>query len=227
MAFDPFGDLATQGYLRNVAGEHDPERVKRLEHRSFAANVLPALDNLEGVRQLRYEHVLDTHRTLFGSVYPWAGKDRGQLAPDLAIGKAGRYDLFAHPGDVRRAVEYGLDMARDPASMRSRPGEVFGTLAYAHPFLEGNGRTLMTVHADLARRAGFHIDWPAISKAEFLPALTEELRKPGTALDRLLAPHVVQGAMPRSSTAAQLEANPGLNPTGRPSGPSPSPSPGP
>jgi hypothetical protein len=61
MAFDPFGDYATRGYLRNVAGELDPERVKRLEHRSFSANVLTALVNLQGVRQLRYEDVLDTH----------------------------------------------------------------------------------------------------------------------------------------------------------------------
>ena len=29
MAFDPFGDHATRGYLRDVAGELDPERVKR------------------------------------------------------------------------------------------------------------------------------------------------------------------------------------------------------
>jgi cell filamentation protein len=129
MAFDPFGDHATRGYLRNAAGELDPERVKRLEHRSFSANFLTALENLQGVRQLRHEDVLDTHRTLFGAVYPWAGRDRAQLAPDLAIGKAGHYDMFAHPGDVRRAVEYGLEMGRDPASMRSRPGEVFGTLA--------------------------------------------------------------------------------------------------
>jgi cell filamentation protein len=74
MPFDPFADHATRGYLRNVAGELDPERVKRLEHRSFSANVLTALENPQGVRQLRYEDVLDTHRTLFGAVYPWAGQ---------------------------------------------------------------------------------------------------------------------------------------------------------
>jgi cell filamentation protein len=45
MAFDPFGDHTTRGCLRNVAGELDPERVKRLEHRSFAANVAAALEN--------------------------------------------------------------------------------------------------------------------------------------------------------------------------------------
>jgi cell filamentation protein len=221
MVFDPFGDHATRGYLRNVAGELDPERVKRLEHRSFSANVLTALQNLQGVRQMRYEDVLDTHRTLFGAVYPWAGQDRAQLAPDLAVGKAGRYDIFAHPGDVRRAVEYGLEMGRDAASMRSRPGEVFGTLAYGHPFLDGNGRSLMTVHADLGRRAGFHIAWQDIGKVEFLSSLTEELSKPAGQLDRLLAPHIVAGPLPLRDTAARLSANPGLNPTDRPFGPSP------
>jgi hypothetical protein len=29
MAFDPFGDHASRGYLRNVAGELDPEWVGR------------------------------------------------------------------------------------------------------------------------------------------------------------------------------------------------------
>jgi cell filamentation protein len=223
MAFDPFGDHATRGYLRNVAGELDPERVKRLEHRSFSANILTALKNLQGVRHLSYQDVLDTHRTLFGAVYPWAGQDRARLAPDLAIGKGGRYDMFAHPGDVRRAVEYGLEMGRDPTSMRTRSGEVFGTLAYGHPFLDGNGRSLMTVHAELARRAGFHIAWQDIGKAEFLSALTEELRKPNGQLDRLLVSHIVTGPLPLRETATRLSADPGLNPTGPASGRSTSP----
>ena len=228
MTFDPFGDLATRGYLRNIAGEADPERVKRLEHRSFSARILTALENLQRVPQPRYEHVLDTHRTLFGAVYPWAGQDRLALAPDLAIGKAGQFDLFAHPRDIQRAVEYGLDLARNPAAMRERPGEVFGLLAYAHPMLEGNGRTITTVHTDLARRAGFHVEWHNIGRAEFLAALTDELRHPGGPMDRLLAPHIAPGPQPLHEAAAQLSANVALNapgnrepPQARRSGPSP------
>jgi hypothetical protein len=41
MAFDPFGDHTTREYLRNVAGELDPERVKCLEHSSFLAGRIP------------------------------------------------------------------------------------------------------------------------------------------------------------------------------------------
>ena len=145
-------------------------------------------------------------------MYPWAGQDRAALAPELAIGKGGAFDLFAHPGDVRRAVEDGLEMGRDPRAMREKPGEVLGTLAYAHPLLENNGRTIITVHTDMARRAGFHIAWHEIGKKPFLDALTAELRQPGSALDGLIAPYVRNGPPDLSATAAQLGANPGINP---------------
>ena len=219
MAFDPFGDRETRGYLRNRLATNDTALITRLETHAFAANVLPALDALAASRSVGYDEVLDTHRRLFSSVYPWAGQDRATLAPDIAIAKGGMSDLFAHPADVRRAAEYGLAMGLDAAKMRTNPGEVFGALAYAHPFLEGNGRTIMTVHADLARRADFHIDWAPVGKTEFLTALTAELRAPGTALDALVLPHVKPGPMRTERAAARLAANPDLN------RPSPSPSP--
>ena len=127
-------------------------------------------------------------------------------------------DLFAHPADVRRATDYALGMGLDARRLRAGPGEVFGALAYAHPFLENNGRTLMAVHTDLIRRAGFHVDWTAIAKAEFIASLTAELRKPGSSLDALLLPHVRPGPLPTERAAASLARNPGLNR----SGPSPS-----
>lgn len=218
MTFDPFGDRDTRGYLRNRLGTNDAALISQLEAHAFAANVLPALAALKVAKTVGYDQVLDTHRRLFSSVYPWAGQDRATLAPNIAIAKGGVADLFTHPSDVRRATDYALGMASDVHRLRAKPGEVFGALAYAHPFLETNGRTLMTVHADLTRRAGFHVDWPAIGKAEFLTALTAELRKPGSSLDTLLLPHVQPGPLPTERAAAGLARNPGLNR----SGPSPS-----
>lgn len=219
MTFDPFGDRDTRGYLRNRLGTNDTALIARLEAHSFKATVLEALARLEAAPTIGYDEVLDTHRRLFISVYPWAGQDRATLAPNIAIAKGGMSDLFAHPADVRRATVYALGMGLDTARMRTKPGEVFGALAYAHPFLDNNGRTLMTVHADLTRRAGFHIDWTEIGKTEFLAALTAELRQPGAALDALLLPHVRLGPVTTDRAASALERNPGLNR----SGPSPSP----
>jgi fido (protein-threonine AMPylation protein) len=68
VSFDPFGDFATEGYLRNVEKEKDLDIVKRLEHASFTT---------------------------------------------------------------------GLDEA-----FAAHPGEITGYLAFGHPFLDGNGRTI-------------------------------------------------------------------------------------
>jgi cell filamentation protein len=63
--------------------------------------------------------------------------------------------------------------------MRARPGEIMGYLAHGHPFLDGNGRTIMMIHAVLAQRASFSIDWVATEKNAYLDALTKELNDPG------------------------------------------------
>ena len=176
MTFDPFGDFETQGYLRNLAKEKDLEIVRRLEHASFITGIDGALERLAKVKRLSCADVLETHRILFDAVYPWAGQDRHTTAPDLAISKGPL--LFAHPGHIQRAVNYALTHGQDTKFMREKPGVVMGYLAYAHPFLDGNGRTIMVVHGVMAQRAGFSIDWAATRKADYLSAPTKELDDP-------------------------------------------------
>jgi cell filamentation protein len=170
-----------------VFGEKDPDIVKHLEHSSFIAGVSEAFERLGSVRRLSYGDVLKTHRILFGDIYPWAGQDRMRTAPGIAVSKGPV--LFAHPRDARAAVEYGLNLGFGPQAMTERPGEVMGYLAFGHPFLDGNGRTIMVVHAALAERAGFSLDWTATSKADYLSALTTEIAQPNARrLDAYLRP---------------------------------------
>lgn len=219
MTFDPFGDFESRGYLRNTKGLKDPEAVRLFEHTAFRLNVAGALAALRTGRPLRYQDVLDTQRRLFGDVYPWAGQDREATAPRLAVGKAGRYDLFAHPHDIRRAVEHALGIAADPARMRAKPGETMGLLCHGHPFLETNGRTLMTVHAELCRRAGIRVAWENVAKPDYLAALTRELEQPGKALDAFLAPHLQRPAAGVEQDAERLRGLPGLGPPVSPPAP--------
>ncbi len=204
---DPFGDYETRGYLRNFFNEKDLKRVGHLETTAFRDQVQDTVRYLRKLAGITYEHVTETHRQLFDSVYPWAGEDRSQNAPDIAIAKGGHKTLFAHPADVRRAAEYALGLARDAKYLRAHPGEVFGYLAHAHPFLEGNGRTILTIFAELCSRAGFYIEWEAIDKGEFLRALTDELLCPGAAMDKLVLPYVRPGALSVESAATQLSSN--------------------
>jgi cell filamentation protein len=189
MIFDPFGDFESRGYLRNTAALHDPVAVKEFEHRAFLAKLDQAFSNLAPIERLSYRDVLNTHKTLFEAVYSWAGQDRMLTAPDIAVSKGDV--LFAHPRDAKAAVEHALKIGHDPTLMAKMPGEIMGYLAYGHPFLDGNGRTIMVVHAELAQRAGISIDWAATSKADYLTALTQELERPGKGhLDVYLKPYI-------------------------------------
>jgi cell filamentation protein len=80
---------------------------------------------------------------------------------------------------------------QDKAFMTVKPGEVMGYLAFGHPFLDGNGRAIMTVHAMMAQRAGFSIDWSQTNKGDYLGALTQEIDRPGKGiLDGYLKPFI-------------------------------------
>lgn len=211
MTFDPFGDFETQGYLRNLAKEKDPAIVRRLEHSSFTTGIDAALERLAKVKLLSYPDVLETHRILFDAVYPWAGQDRLTTAPDLAISKGPV--LFARPEDIRRAAEFALDHGQDKDFMAAKPGVMMGYLAYAHPFLDGNGRTIMVVHDVMAQRAEFSIDWAATDKSDYLSALTKELDDPDKGhLDTYLK-SFIREVVPADQLAAEIARAPGLDGT--------------
>jgi cell filamentation protein len=209
VTFDPFGDFETQGYLRNLAKEKDPDIVRRLEHTSFMTGLDAALERLGKVKRLTYADILETHRILFEAVYPWAGQDRGKTASDLAISKGPV--LFAHPEHIQRAADYALSHGQDRQFMKEKPGVVMGYLAYAHPFLDGNGRSIMVVHGVMAQRAGFSIDWAVTDKTDYLSALTEELDDPDKAhLDAYLKPFI-RGAVGEDHLGAAIALAPGLD----------------
>ena len=112
--------------------------------------------------------------------------------------------MFAFPKDIRRAADYALRQGNDRAFMRAKPGEVLGSLAHAHPFLDGNGRTIMAVHTVLAHRAGFSVAWHETDKSAFLSALTKEVHLPSDGyLDAYLAPFI-RGPVPPERQAEGL-----------------------
>jgi cell filamentation protein len=209
VTFDPFGDFETRGYLRNLVGEKDIDIVRRLEHTSFTTGIDDALARLAKIERLSYVDVLETHRILFEAVYPWAGQDRLETAPDLAVNKGSV--LFGRPDDIRRAVEFALDRGQDRKFMAARPGEIMGYFAYGHPFLDGNGRTIMVVHGALAQRANFSIEWAATKKTDYLSALTKELEDPGKGhLDSYLKPFIRE-VVPAHRLAEKIVQAPGLD----------------
>lgn len=209
MTFDPFGDFATEGYLRNVEREKNLDIVKRLEHTSFTTGLGEAFNELQKPEKLVYSNILETHGFLFDAVYPWAGKDRSMVAPRLSVRK-GRV-IFANPSEIRPAAEFALRKGQEKDYLRAHPGEIMGYLAFSHPFLDGNGRTIVTVFSVMAQRAGFSVEWSATDKDAYLDALTKEIDTPSKGhLDRYLQ-KFMRGPIGLEQLARQVVKAPGLD----------------
>lgn len=207
MPFDPFGDFETAGYLRNTQGLTDPESVKHVEHSLFVANLDDAIEMLRSCKVIDYDSFLDVHRILFEDFYPWAGQDRVTTAPDLYISKGDTH--FAQASEIRMAVDWGLKLANE--NLLDNCGTVMGQFALGHPFLDGNGRTIMLLFGELCYRAGFGIAWEATTKADYLTALTQELDDPRSApLNAYLAPYIAD-RVPHAAYSRTLNELPGLN----------------
>lgn len=176
--FDPFGDYWQEGYLRNHQKEKDINIIKHLEHDFFEINMPKALEYLNHiVGEYVYDDFLKVHEILFSDIYPWAGKDRATTTPDKVISKG--YIHFSRAKDVGLAINSALKLAQEPNGISEKPGEVMGLFAYGHPFLDGNGRTMILVHSALCKRAGFSITWGNLNKSDYLDVLSDEIESPG------------------------------------------------
>lgn len=209
--FDPFQDHATAGYLRNVERLTDTNEIKRQEHFFFESNLESALSLLQSLKgTIEYKHFLEVHRILFREFYPWAGEDRQMLRVGRLVGRGAEVQ-FEVAEMCQRAVEWGLNLGNDKARIKKRPGEVMGAFAWGHPFLDGNGRTMLLVHTELCHRAGFSIDWMSSNKGDYLAALTHELAHPhDKRLDQYLG-GLVEKRKPRGDWVDHFKSMPGIN----------------
>lgn len=207
--FDPFGDYSSAGYLRNHDREKNLAIVKIAEHELFRAQLPTALEYLASRKRIAYSDFLEVHRILFEGLYPWAGKDRAEVLPDKAVKKGSLY--FCHPQSCQRAVSEALSIAQDKKQMAIRPGFVMGMFAYAHPFLDGNGRTMLLVHAELCFRAKISVNWLLTNKQSYLDALTAEIEAPNDGqLDAYLQPFIEE-PIPRENWLKSVASLPGLD----------------
>jgi cell filamentation protein len=157
---DPYTDPRT-GVRRNRLGIVDPNRLSEVEFAiTRAAIAIHGKTVLPGCYDL--PHLQDFHRRVFGRIYPWAGEIR-----TVAIAKT---DLFCLPQHIEPYAAEVFGQLADEKQLRDLPRERFVsrlTHFYAevnalHPFREGNGRTQRAFFSQLARAAGWPIDWTTL-----------------------------------------------------------------
>lgn len=169
---DPYVDPTT-GVLRNRLGISDQAELDRVEA-TFAAvrSYELAINPVPGDFDLA--HLQQIHRRLFGDVYDWAGQLR---IVDISKGTT---RFASHQQIAGYAPQITCPLARDqrlqglsPERFSSRAGHYLGELNVLHPFREGNGRSIREFIGQLARDAGYGIDWQEIDRAAMTRAPIE------------------------------------------------------
>jgi cell filamentation protein len=143
---------------RPVHGSYDADHLKEINRRIFRD--LPRIAGFEGVTPGRFRPPVPEGKE-------WM-KQRGLSTMDGPF--------FVAYSRMDEAAQARLDQAlagAKPAELRAldteaftrRIGRLYAELDHAHPFADGNSRTLRTFISQLARDAGYAIDWDGFARS--------------------------------------------------------------
>jgi fido (protein-threonine AMPylation protein) len=153
------------------------KNIRDREQLLVADSLLPALtqDQIAKLSGLfDQQRLQDTHKALFGELYAWAGQLR-QDTGTMTKGRDGGYSVTY--GDSRYVPQQLADIFQklksesylqnlDPQTFSIRGAYYYGELDAAHPFRDGNSRTLRQFTSDLAVNAGYRLDWKAVLQTD-------------------------------------------------------------
>lgn len=174
MPEDPYTDPDTK-VLRNLLGITDAEALARAET-DISLLTIARLSRLRLPGDYDLEHLRAFHRAIFDRVYPWAGEIR-----TVSIA---RTDVFCLPQYIETYAAEVFGKLRAENRLRGLDRERFvERLAHylaevnsIHPFREGNGRTQRAFFAQLARDAGYVLDWTGLDQASNTAASRTAMR---------------------------------------------------
>ncbi|MGE5829954.1 MAG: Fic/DOC family protein [Micromonosporaceae bacterium] len=168
MTGDPYVDPAT-GLLANKLGITDTETLNQAIADITAARLDQlATRHLPGSYDLN--HLKAFHRAIFSDIFEWAGQTR-----TVQIAKQTGFCLPQHI-ETYAASEFAK-LAKDNYLRQLAWPDFVDKLAYyqaeineLHPFREGNGRTQRAFLYQLAREAGYHLDWTRVDADDNIEA---------------------------------------------------------
>jgi cell filamentation protein len=150
------------GVLRNKLGIADGALLAQAEA-SYTLTRIGELANQPVAGNIDLAHLQAIHHFIFQDIYDWAGQIR---LVDIQKGSS----YFAHYSYiVSQATALFTQLAQEhhlrglpPDAFSRRAAYYLGEINVLHPFREGNGRTQRIFFNDLARQAGYSLDWTQI-----------------------------------------------------------------
>lgn len=152
--------------LRNKLGLMDQATLHTAEC-DFAALGLSRLQARRLKLPIGVARLKATHKAIFGQVYPWAGEFRENTGSMRKWREAGYAVVYGPSAFIAQEIERIFANLKNEGDLRglsldefaAKAAFYYGEMDGTHPFREGNSRTLRQFFVDLARGAGFDLDW--------------------------------------------------------------------
>lgn len=117
-----------------------------------------------------YDHLKSIHKHLFQDLYEWAGKER-----TIQIGKQSNDKSFTNTDLIENNLNNTFKKLKEDNYLKQLPkdefskkiGDLVNNINEAHPFREGNGRTMREFITSVSNEAGYDINWSAMDKKEW------------------------------------------------------------
>ena len=164
---DPYCYSGTR-VLKNLGNHQNPNDLGVFE---AEAMTLALIELSETPLTLPFgcERLKETHRRLFNCIYPWAGQFREHTSR-MTKQRDGYTVTYGDATHIPRELEKvfrSLQREHDLQGLNvktfaTRTAHYYSEIDAIHPFREGNSRTLRPFFTDLARQAGYDLDWSTI-----------------------------------------------------------------
>lgn len=163
------------GVLKNKLGITDADELRKLEYALTEEKIngilsKGSLGNIQGYGLERQQAI---HQHLFEGIYEWAGKVR--TVPSSKGMGGGLVSIFADPDEIHQV--WGLLEQKTARFARAENlsfeqkleelTDIFIQANHAHPFPEGNGRSLQVFMRQLAAEQGIRLDYSKNDKDEW------------------------------------------------------------
>ena len=149
--------------LRNLLNIYDERELDLAESEISSANMM--LQYEKGFKDFSTNGIKEIHKILFGEIYDWAGKFRImniQKREDILAGKSVWY---ANDDDIERDLNAGWAGINainwdklNREEFAKNLSLTFPALWQAHPFRDGNTRTIVLLMTFFVEYHGFYID---------------------------------------------------------------------
>lgn len=152
--------------LANIPGIRDARELELFED-AIADTAIFEIEHFLHHQEINFRLWRKIHKTLFKEVYLWAGDIRTVGLSKGGSGFASPTYIEQNAEDIFSALAHESFLeGLDPFSLAERLAYYYNELNALHPFREGNGRSLKVLITEIARRAGYDIDWGRITRSE-------------------------------------------------------------